>query len=164
MVQELDLVDRALQSLGAQPWPGDPYNIELEKRLMRAFESNRRVSPMKRHPFLAASLAILVLASVGFAAAGGVELVRGWFTVTVEVDGEVVATEEVALDEHGQATIAFPAEALAEGGELSLTMEQAEITGEDVGEGGTATISADLEVDDEVAELRLQVDVDSGEE
>lgn len=164
MPKELDPVDGALRSLGGRQWPGDHHNIELERKLMREFESKRLVSPMARHRFLVASLAILVLGSVGFAAAGGMELVRGWFTVTVEVDGNVVAVEEVALDEQGQATIAFPAEALDGGRELSLSMGSGEVSAEQAGNGGTATISADLDVDEEVAQLRLHVEVEEDED
>ncbi|MBU0641100.1 MAG: hypothetical protein KKB50_19750 [Planctomycetes bacterium] len=45
-----------------------------------------------RHPVLMAVLALLVLGSVGFTAAGGVQMVRDWF-VKVYINGEEVETE-----------------------------------------------------------------------
>ena len=44
-----------------------------------------------RYSALAVTLAVLAIGSAGFAAAGGVEMVKTWFvTVTVEVDGQVI--------------------------------------------------------------------------
>ncbi len=44
---------------------------------------------------MVATLALLVLGSAGFAAAGGVELVKSWFvTVEVRINGEVVDVGE----------------------------------------------------------------------
>jgi hypothetical protein len=113
---------------------------------------------------LAAALAVLVVGSVGFAAAGGVDWVRGWFRMTVEVDGEVVASEDVVLDENGQATLEFPADVLGDGEEFTITMESGEIEAEGIDGEATAVINADLFVDGENAELHVDVDVEEAEE
>ena len=164
MSGEMDPVDRALLSLGGRSWPGSAHCNELESRLMQEFDTRRSVSPLGRHRVLVAALAVLFVGSVGFAAAGGVDWVRGWLRMTVEVNGEVVASEDVALDENGQATLVFPAEALGDGEELSITMDAGEIEAEDIDGEGTATINADLLVDGENAQLHVDVDVEEAEE
>jgi hypothetical protein len=56
-----------------------------------------------------AILALLVLGSAGFAAAGGVEMVKSWFvTVEVKINGEVVdvvETEAIIETDGDQMTI-----------------------------------------------------------
>ncbi|UCG33971.1 MAG: hypothetical protein JSU68_04905 [Phycisphaerales bacterium] len=131
---------------------------------MQEFNARRTVSPLGRHRVLAAALAVLVVGSVGFAAAGGVDWVRGWFRTTVEVDGEVVASEELVLNEDGQATLTFPAEFLVGGEELMITVESGEIAAEDIDGEGTAVINADLFVEGENAEIQFDVDVEKAEE
>ena len=164
MSGEMDPVDRALQSLGGRSWPGSAHCNELESRLMQEFDTRRSVSPLGRHRVLVAALAVLVVGSVGFAAAGGVDWVRGWFHMTVQVNGEVVADEDVMLDENGQATLVFPAEALGDGKDLTITMDSGEIEAEDIDGEATATINADLFVDGEDAQLQVDVDVQEAEE
>jgi len=111
-----------------------------------------RHSRVGRHRVLVGALAVLLLGGAGFAAAGGVEAVRGWFTATVtaEVNGEVTDVREVVFDEQGRAsmpltlpdpgdedgvTIGFtfeggPAPGGAEGGEVIRI--DADLTGETV--------------------------------
>ena len=84
--------------------------------------------------------------------------------MTVEVNGEVVASEDVVLDENGQATILFPADVLGDGEELTITMDRGEIEAEGIDGEATATINADLFVDGENAELQVDVDVEEAEE
>ena len=102
-MREADPVDRALQSLGGRHWPGETHNPQLENQLMRAFETHKPASLISRHRVLIPVLAVLVFGSVAFAAAGGIEYVRSLF-ITVSVNGEVVDTSEVVLDENGRGT------------------------------------------------------------
>ncbi len=56
---------------------------------MQEFQTKRSSSRLGRHGALVATLAVLLLGTAGFAVAGGVEMVKGWF-ITVEVNGEIV--------------------------------------------------------------------------
>jgi len=107
MQKQHDPIESALQSLGNERWPGSDHRHELEEKLMREFDNKNTTSRIRRHPLLAACLAVLVLGSFGFAAAGGIEMVRNWF-VTIEVNGEVVATQTVVPDENGNAEFDIP--------------------------------------------------------
>jgi hypothetical protein len=157
----MDPLDSALESLRGRRWPGDQHNTQLKDKLMQQFHTRPSSSRFGRHGALLTALALVVLAGVGFAAAGGVEIVRGWFmTVTVEVDGEVVTVEDVVLDEQGKATIALPPDALENGEELAFSISQG--CAEGAAEGGTATI--DIAVKDDVAEIQVVVEEDEGEE
>jgi hypothetical protein len=122
---------------------------------MQAFHTNRSSSGPGRRGLVVALLAVALLGSVGFAAAGGVQMVKGWFmSVTVEVDGQVVATEDVVLDENGTATIPLPPDAVEGAEELTLSVEG---TGTDVPpEGGVATIN--MTVEDGAAQLQVEVE------
>ena len=86
MPDKHDIVDGALQSLADQRWPGAHHNPELECKLMQAYDTQKSKNVLFRHPLIAACLAVLVLGSFGFAAAGGVEMIKALF-VKVEVDG-----------------------------------------------------------------------------
>ena len=58
---------------------------------MHTVEAGQSPSRLWRRGTLIATLALLVLGSVGFAAAGGVEMVKNWFvTVEVKINGETV--------------------------------------------------------------------------
>jgi hypothetical protein len=142
---EHDPVDSALQSLGGQKWPGASHNPKLEDKLMRAFENRGSVSRIRRHPLLAACLAVLVLGSLGFAAAGGIEMVRSWF-VTIEVNGEVIGPLEVVPDENGNAEFDIPPIEI-EGDEAAVATISIDTGETGDGEGGTKTVSVTLDED-----------------
>jgi hypothetical protein len=140
---EHDPVDSALQSLGGQKWPGASHNPELEDKLMRVLEDKGSVSRIRRHPLLAACLAVLVLGSLGFAATGGIEMIRSWF-VTIEVNGEVIGPMEVVPDENGNAEFDIPPIEV-EGDEAAvatITIDSGEAAG-DAGTPKTVTVSLD---------------------
>ena len=78
---------------------------------------------------LVATLAFVLLGAVGFTAAGGIEMLKGWI-ITVEVDGEGTVTIDdadiqVETDDTGMTTV---------------TIDGAEIEGAE--EGATVTITA----------------------
>jgi hypothetical protein len=142
---EHDPVDSALQSLGGQKWPGASHNPKLEDKLMRAFENTGSTSKIRRHPLLAACLAVLLLGSLGFAAAGGIEMVRSWF-VTIEVNGEVIGPLEVVPDENGNAEFDIPPIEI-EGDEAAVATISIDTGETGDGEGGTKTVSVTLDED-----------------
>ena len=128
---------------------------------MRASESNRSAPFVSRHRVLVPALAVLLLGSVVFAAAGGVDLVKGWImTLTIEVDGEVVAVEDLVLDEEGRATFTLPDD-LEEGEMVTLNLE-GESPHDEAGEGQMATI--EVSVQDNVAEIQLGIEEEDPEE
>ena len=159
MRNEHDPVDSALQSLGGQKWPGASHNPKLEDKLMRAFENRGSTSKIRRHPLLAACLAVLLLGSLGFAAGGGIELVRSWF-VTIEVNGEVIDSLEVVPDENGNAEFDIPPIEV-EGDEVAvttITIDSGEEEDEDDGTMKTITVSLDEDGG------HITVEQDEGEE
>jgi hypothetical protein len=138
--KELDPVDRALQSLQGRQWSGDSFNIELEKRLMQAFDAHRPAARMARYRVLVPVLAILVIAGVAFAAAGGVALVKSWF-VTTKINGEVVDTREVVPNEDGSAKFSVPVGPPQ--GDTQVVEMSIEGDGSDAGGMKTVTITSD---------------------
>ena len=145
MRNEHDPVDSALQSLGGQKWPGASHNPKLEDKLMRAFEDKGSTSKIRRHPLLAACLAVLLLGSLGFAAGGGIEMVRSWF-VTIEVNGEVIGPLEVVPDENGNAEFDIPPIEI-EGDEAAVATISIDTGETGDGEGGMKTVSVTLDED-----------------
>jgi hypothetical protein len=136
MSQPSDPVDRALQSLGGLQWSQDAGNVELERMLMQSFGTHARPSFYARHRTLVPAVAVLAMAVAGFAAVGGVSLVRSWFA-TVSVNGNVVHTGDVVPDENGQATITLPEGSLPPGeNQISVTLE-----GDAAANGGTTTVT-----------------------
>ena len=91
-----DPIDEALRSLRNQDWPGNSCNPELENLLMQKHSVNRSPSRLTSHPVLVAAVALLLLGSFGFAAAGGVQMVKGWF-IRAEVDGREVNIDNANL-------------------------------------------------------------------
>lgn len=137
MSDRIDPVDRALQSLGGRHWPNAAGNSGLEQRLMQSYGTQSKASFFARHRVLIPTVAILAMAVAGFAAVGGVSLVRSWF-VTVSVNGQVVHTGEIVPDENGQATITLPPGSLPE----DMTKEvNVSLEGVATGGSGTATIT-----------------------
>ncbi|MHC4609068.1 MAG: hypothetical protein ACYS7M_01820, partial [Planctomycetota bacterium] len=73
MQNQMDPLDSALESLRGRRWPGDQHNSQLKDKLMQQFHTRQSSSRLGRHGALLTALALVVLAGVGFAAAGGVE-------------------------------------------------------------------------------------------
>ncbi len=122
-------VDDALDSLGDRRWPGDYNNPELKENLMQKFDTNRASRGLGRRGTLLAALAILTVSSVGFAAAGGVQMIQGWF-ITVEVNGEPVDFDEDAIqvESHGDGTVTLTVDGEALGIEGGEEGDEATIT------------------------------------
>ena len=74
---------------------------------MREFNANRSEKHPRRRLIMAAALAFVLLGGAGFAAAGGVEMVKSWF-ITIEVDGQPIAVEDfdgdITIEEDGEMT------------------------------------------------------------
>jgi hypothetical protein len=124
MSDHIDPVDRALQSLGGRQWPNAAGNSELEQRLMQSYGTQSTTSFFARHRVLIPTVAILAMAVAGFAAVGGVGMIKSWFA-TVTVNGKVVHTGEIVPDENGQATITLPESSLPPGEQkqVSVTLD-----------------------------------------
>jgi len=117
-----DPVAEALQTLRATPWPGQPYDTQLEEKLMQAFATQEHRSHRHHRTWLAA-LIVLGVGGVVFAAAGGINLVRSWIVhARIETsDGRVIeTTAEVVPDEHGVATLTVPG---LDGGEDTIVIQ-----------------------------------------
>lgn len=114
MPRSSDPVDNALDSLRSRAWPSNRHNSQLEMQLMRAFNHRRQVLFGYHHRVLLPVLAVLLVGSIGFAAAGGVEWIQSWF-VTVTVDGTTVGTHEVPLSLEGTAEFDVELGELGEG-------------------------------------------------
>lgn len=121
MDNDIDSVDRALASLGGRNWPVNNRNAQLENTLMKEFDANRPATFLARHRILIPVVAVLALASAGFAAAGGIEYVRSLF-LTVEINGNVVHSGEVVLDENGEGKITLPEGSLPTDGDGQMTV------------------------------------------
>ncbi len=103
MQHQHDPVDEALKTLGLRNWPSDYDNHKLKEKIMQDFQTKRSMSLMSRRNALAATLAIALLGTAGFAAAGGLDMVRGWF-ITVTVNGEDVdlSGADIVVSDDGQ--------------------------------------------------------------
>ena len=130
MSDHIDPVDRALQSLGGRHWTDAAGNSELEQRLMQSYGTQSTTSFFARHRVLIPAVAVLAMAAAGFAAVGGVGLIKSWFA-TVTVNGKVVHTGEIVPDENGQATITLPEGSLPKDGEkqVSVTLDGNAVAG-----------------------------------
>jgi|WetSurMetagenome_2_1015567.scaffolds.fasta_scaffold148726_2 hypothetical protein len=140
MESPIDPVERVLESLGGRQWPGNHHNPQLESMLMRSFGENRSRSFVARHRVLVPMLAVLLVAGVAFAAAGGIGLVRSWF-VTVTVNGQVVDQRTVVANEDGTATF-ISTVPTSSGGEATISTT---ITGD--GTNGDKTVHMTVESD-----------------
>ena len=85
MSQDVDRVDQAFQAMKARSRGRVMSELNLEERLMQEFSNVQSQRRRGRTMALAVGL-MLVLGGVGFAAAGGVEYVRSWFTLVELVD------------------------------------------------------------------------------
>ena len=164
MLHNPDSVDRALESLGRRAWPGATVDPELESKLMREFQPHARAPFLARHRVLVPLVAILLLGSAAFAAAGGIRLIRSLF-VTTRVNGQVVDTSEVILDENGRGSFTVPIEPTDDLQTLELSLE-GEYVGPDgtPGEAGTVTINATAEAGTSEIGVELQVEENSDQE
>ena len=116
MQDQPDPIDGAFESLRGRQWPGDYQNRQLREKLMQEVRTRQSSSRLRRRGTLVATLALLVLGSAGFAAAGGVELVKSWFvTIEVRINGEVVDVVET------EAVIEI------DGGQMTITLEDMEL-------------------------------------
>ena len=96
---------------------------------MQDLRSNASDSRLGRRGALVAALAIVLLGTAGFAAAGGVEMVRGWF-VTVEVNGVPVDVDDANID-------------IQTDGEMAtITIDGLEVPEGDFEEGQVVTVTA----------------------
>ncbi len=113
---------------------------------MAAYE-NKPATHMGRYRVVVPVLAILVIAGVAFAAAGGVALVKSWL-VTTKINGEVVDTREVVPNEDGSAKFSVPV-GPPSGGTQTVEMS---IAGDD--SGGTKTVN--VTSDGNTAEVEIK--------
>ena len=130
-----DPVDEALDALRDRTWHGDGTSKELRGELMKKIEENASRTGFSRRGMTVAVLALCALGTAGFAAAGGVDLIRGLF-VTVEVNGEVVDIDE------GDITVE------TQGDTTTVTIDVGELS-DDI-EEGVAHITVDSTVDQAV--------------
>jgi hypothetical protein len=117
MHKDSDAVDRALQSLAGQQWPGDSYDVQLERKLMQSYETNKPVLAFYRHRLLIPALALVLIASVSFVSFGGVALVKSWF-VTTTINGQVVDVREVVPKDDGSVSFNVPIGEVKSGGNV----------------------------------------------
>lgn len=164
MPNELDSVDRALHSLAGRQWPGSAHNHQLETRIMQEFDTHKPATLFSRHRILIPALAILILGSLGFAAAGGIQLVRSLF-VTTSINGEVVDVSEVILDEGGRGTFTIPIEPTDGLETLEISME-GEYVADDgtTGDAGAVSISLEAEAAQGSSEVEVEILVEEEED
>ncbi len=140
MQNDTDPVDRALASLAGRTWPGSHENAQLENKLMRSFNTNSTTSFAARHRVLLSAIVLLLVVGVGFAAAGGIELIRSWL-VTTSINGEVVDVQEVVPNEDGSASFTIQVPDI-EGDTAEIGMS---IEGEGYDPGGYKTLNIALD-------------------
>jgi hypothetical protein len=142
-----DPVDRALESLGGRHWPSSQFNMQLESKLMRNHNTSNSASFLSRHRVLVPALAVLLVASVAFGAAGGIELVRSWF-ITVTIDGES-QTHAVEPNPDGSATLTIPLPPA--NGDVRVI----ELSGDAPADMDGQTVSVSLSADGDEAEVTI---------
>lgn len=151
MQKDWNPVDSALQSLASRHWPAEHRYIEMEKRVMQAFEANKPAARQTARRLVIPAVGILLIGGAAFVAAGGLTMVRSWF-VTTAVDGQIVDTRAVTPNADGSASFTVPVGPPREGGKtVALTLEG------DGADGGAKTVN--VTVDGENA----QVEVKAGE-
>ncbi|MFG0252893.1 MAG: hypothetical protein ACF8NJ_08485 [Phycisphaerales bacterium JB038] len=153
MATKIDPVDRALDTLGSRQWSAPPEHQQLEGRIMQHLNA-RQASPLGRHRTALAALAVLALVSVGFGA--GV-LVGKSLRVTTAVNGQVVDTRDITLDENGAASFSVPLDGDIGGevAEVSMTFD-----GETVGPEGTAVIDISADGADNALDVEITTEED----
>ncbi|MCK4873845.1 MAG: hypothetical protein KAS72_14085 [Phycisphaerales bacterium] len=126
MTKTQDPVENAFRSLSGRHWPEHDNSTQLEDRIMNHLESSHSSTLLSRHRTLFAAAAVLVLVSVGFATA---IVISRTLHVTTEINGEVIDSREVTLDESGSATFTIPTDSIeSEDGtaEITMTLEAGE--------------------------------------
>lgn len=140
MPNRIDPVDEALERLGARSWQSRSHAADLEQRLLSRHDARRRGRVLfgLRTWQLAAGVVFLV-GSVAFAATGGADVVRHWFSVVfVHTDGRVI--EPRIIEQRRQPD-----------GTQSLTV--------DLGEQGRARVKITPPESDKEGKKRLQVEL-----
>jgi ketosteroid isomerase-like protein len=87
MTNEQDPIQSALESLKNRSWTGEPFDPQLEERLMKEFNTQNQ---SRRTPMRVAALVALSIVLVGggaFAATGGIEKIRSW-VFSVNINGQ----------------------------------------------------------------------------
>lgn len=159
MRNNIDPVDRALESLRGREWPEVKLDPELENKLMHRFDNRNTTAFLSRHRVLVSALALMLVVGVSFAAAGGVALVRSWF-VTVTVDGQT-ETHEVAPNEDGSATVTVPLPESKDGLRVvEMTVDSGELPAGD----GSQSMSVSVSTDGDEAEVTITPEDDDGGE
>ncbi len=158
MPSKPDPVEQALESLAGRAWPGAPHNENLESKLMQSYEHQNRGSYFSRHPVLAPTLALLLVAGVGITAVGAVALYNTWF-VTVSVNGGPEQTFEVPVTEDGSAHVTIPVEGFEDG---EQTIEVC-LDGEGYDANGAKTVSVSLCAEEGVADVTITPEEDEAE-
>lgn len=120
MRDKSDPIDRALESLRAQPWSGPDCNPEIEAKLMEVFPTHRPLGRLRRYRTVAAVLGAVLIGGAGLAA-GGATAVKRWF-VTLRL---ITPDGEQLID-----AVLEPTDAGAASGTMNL----------DVGDGRQATV------------------------
>lgn len=157
----IDPVDGAMKSLKSRQWPGRHHNAQLENALMCQFDTERRLTFVHKHRFTVSAIAVLLLASAGFAAAGGVEWVRSWF-VTVSINGEVVSQQAVVANEDGSATFTVPLPH-PEGDSTEYNICEIQLEGSGAAPDGTKTVNVSVSAEGEKAEVTITPEEQPGE-
>jgi hypothetical protein len=85
MNDECDSVEQAMQALKARSRGRAMSDLKMEDRLMQEF-SRVRGQRRRRRTVAVAAIAALAVSSAGFAAAGGVDMVKSWFVELELVD------------------------------------------------------------------------------
>jgi hypothetical protein len=138
MRTELDPADRALHTLRGRRWSGASFDLELENRLMAAYDAHTPATRLGRYRVVVPILGILVIAGVAFAAVGGVALIKSWL-VTTKINGQVVDTREVVPNDDGTAKYSVP---ISPPGNGPQTVEMT-VAGDDSGGTKTVTVTSD---------------------
>jgi len=153
-----DPVDKALHSLSGKSSPeGDPDGV-IRKRVMNGYEANKPLPIMSRHGTLLIVLALVAVSCFGFAAVGGVEIIRGLF-ITVTVNGTEVEPEDVREDEEGNIHFTVPIDSSSEEIEFGMSLESGEYEGKKIeGKGGMVSINAEIEAEGDKANVKMKIE------
>lgn len=141
MTNRQDPVDRALSALQRIECPIDQQEHQLEMQIMNQLHEQSRLGRFTRRQAMVASVAALALVSAGVAA--GIAINRS-LNVTTEINGEVVDSRTVVLDENGDASFTVPMPEITDDtATMSFTVESDEVP---AGEGdGTVVLSMTAE-------------------
>jgi hypothetical protein len=95
MKHEIDPIQSALESLKSRTWTGEPFNPQLEEKLMQEFN---RINSPGRTPLRVAAIVALSIVLIGggaFAATGGIAKLKSWvFRVSINGQDATLIAEE----------------------------------------------------------------------